>query len=696
MAVDAWDGRPLGEPPISLGLLMSGPSGEGSPPTIAFAAAGSGTRRCVMRPEQIGPFLLVHQGSQIICHDSASFHWAIRGLLGPGPGWDSPETLWAFSREGRLLDARLLDQLLRLARGVSDPPPRHLHELAEEYANITLPQPREMTRRVEEAVGRPREVIADRLAGDAIAVADALLQINRRLASESGRIIADLGVERATVERFGPLGLAVQVRGTIALRRATHNGLHLRGHATPELAARCDEVFRESSRILSRGGSERNCFHWVGDRVRLKPDGSPDIKRDNLRGWLERRVGAIPGLHAIPPEPPRGDGGRIITDPVAWGPWIECDPHLRAWASLITAANVKKALAAPHPGDEAVVLHPRYEVVPRFRSYTPNLGLMKGLDPAPMFVAPAGHALLVVELQDLELRCVAEVIQRRGGEAQLAGWFRVEIDPVERTAARLYDREARDPGDFLDLKERSPAIYAHWIGIASTYLRAVPRGLTAGQVREILRLEYDIDLDGTDAQRHHDYLVGDLLPELSHFLAEDTFEVVRRELGCGVDELASVMIPGDRDSSEAALRNLIAGKTRSAAAFEGLRSHCRSEPWRDRLAAGVGSRELHEAMFGRDVISPIGGVRGRMFFHQARAAEFLDLAGDVMKSALYAVAAAGHEPVGCAGDEFVLRVPDGQLGEELQREVGELALGAAGSLLRSVRARCIVRPVSTW
>src|SRR4051812_44888705 len=115
MADFAWDGRPLGEHPISLALLTGGSSGEGSPPTVAFAAASSDAGRCVMRPEQIGPFLLVHQGSQIICHDSASFHWAIRGLLGPGPGRGTPETLWAFSREGRLLDVSLFDQLLRLA-----------------------------------------------------------------------------------------------------------------------------------------------------------------------------------------------------------------------------------------------------------------------------------------------------------------------------------------------------------------------------------------------------------------------------------------------------------------------------------------------------------------------------------------------------------------------------------------------------
>lgn len=693
MAVDAWDGRPLGEPPISLGLLMSGPSGEGSPPTVAFAAASSDAGRCVMRPEQIGPFLLVHQGSQLICHDSASFHWAIRGLLGPGPGSGTLEALWAFSREGRLLDVRLLDQLLELARGVSAPLPRRLPDLAAHHG-IGMTEEDGMVPRVAAAAGT-RPVVVERLGADAVGIADAILAIYRRLRDAAGQIIAELGIEPEAAGRFGPLGLGIEVRGAIALARAARTGLRLRADLRAELDELCTAAYRESSARLHEDPWARKCFRWDGPEVGLKKGKFPDAIRDNLEGWLERTAGDITGLHAIPLEPPRIGSGRVASDPDLWGIEARCHPLLAAWSRLTAAANFRWGLAHLDVGGDRR-LRPRYEGVPSIRSSNPSLSAVRRLHPAPMFEAAPGRSLLIVALRDLELRCAAEVTRRHGGESQLAGWFHAGVDPVAYAAVRLHESEALRWEEFLALEEREPDRCRRWKAEAQTFLLTVIRGLTVAQAREILRNDHDIDIDAVTARRYYEILADEVGLERPYFRAEDTFEAVRARLGCPVEDLVMLMMPGEPEEAEAALRNLIAGRTRAPDAFARLHAICRDPALREWLAKGEGSAELYEAFFARDVLTPSGRVRGRMFFTQARSAGFLDLADAVRKAALYAVVAEGHELTACADDQFVIEIPEGVTQDDTVEEIGITVEEAASVFLGDVEGLCAVRRVEVW
>ncbi len=57
-------------------------------------------------------------------------------------------------------------------------------------------------------------------------------------------------------------------------------------------------------------------------------------------------------------------------------------------------------------------------------------------------------------------------------------------------------------------------------------------------------------------------------------------------------------------------------------------------------------RDLWLALFGKNVVTLTGRVRGRLPFGQARSAEYLDLADDAAQSALYSVVEAGSQSRG--------------------------------------------------
>jgi len=333
----------------------------------------------------------------------------------------------------------------------------------------------------------------------------------------------------------------------------------------------------------------------------------------------------------------------------------------------------------------------------------PNLEQLRRLGRGSVFEAAPGHVLLVGRLDHLELRCHAEVCVHQGGEPQLGGWFRGGLDPVRRVAWSLYNHDRwRDgvasmpEGTFDEIDAQEPGRFAHWKDVGAVLLDAVHRGLTAPHVREILARDFGRDISLSDAESYCRLLEEDVLLDLAWFVKDETLEILRAKLDCDPADVAGLMLEGTPENAAAALRNLIAGRSKSPRAFARLRAICRNPHFRAMLAADEGCLELFNALFGDYTVNPAGRARRGLFFTLASAADHLDLADDVMKTVLFEIVATGHDLVGYAGGEFALQVREDAATEAMLHAIEGVAEAAARRVIDLFPPRCRVEMRQAW
>ena len=222
------------------------------------------------------------------------------------------------------------------------------------------------------------------------------------------------------------------------------------------------------------------------------------------------------------------------------------------------------------------------------------------------------------------------------------------------------------------------------------------RGLAAPHVREILARDFGRDISLADADRYCRLLEEDVFVDLAWFAKDETLEILRAKLDCDLADLAGIMLEGTPENAAAALRNLIAGRSKSPRAFARLREICRNPHFRAMMAADEGSPELFDALFGDVTVNPVGRARKGLFFTLARAADHLDLADDVMKTVLFEIVAAGHDLVGYAGGEFALQVREDAATEAIIHTIEGVAEAAARGVMGNFPPRCRVEMRQVW
>src|SRR5262249_51769939 len=122
----------------------------------------------------------------------------------------------------------------------------------------------------------------------------------------------------------------------------------------------------------------------------------------------------------------------------------------------------------------------------------------------PVLVASPGRRLLICELTDLDLRCLAEVCASSGSESRLAEWFRAGADPTLDVAKLLFAPDEDDGNRgraFEALRARDPEQYSRCATLVRLFLEGVPRGLAPEHLRELIRQELGSDLTGVDVER---------------------------------------------------------------------------------------------------------------------------------------------------------------------------------------------------
>ncbi len=111
-----WDGHALGEGGISLIVLTAGGPAPGAFSTPLLAAAAGDGGAYVVKPADLGRFLLAQAGAHMACHDAGELHLVLDDHFGVTGEAAARDALRRLVRDGRLVDVGLLEQLLLLTR----------------------------------------------------------------------------------------------------------------------------------------------------------------------------------------------------------------------------------------------------------------------------------------------------------------------------------------------------------------------------------------------------------------------------------------------------------------------------------------------------------------------------------------------------------------------------------------------------
>src|SRR5262249_41563317 len=161
----------------------------------------------------------------------------------------------------------------------------------------------------------------------------------------------------------------------------------------------------ESARDRSEAAllADRDACQWLqlapDGRARWKPDGSPRVRRRELRAWLRKVSASVRGLHQTQLAPPTGAGGPSVKPEDSGGP----RRRRGRWPDRAAAP----AAGRPCGGAAPSGARPGYEVLPRLRPRGPDLDALRRFGVAGAFVPAPGHVFLAVRPRDLELRALA-------------------------------------------------------------------------------------------------------------------------------------------------------------------------------------------------------------------------------------------------------------------------------------------------
>jgi hypothetical protein len=741
-----WDGQRLGGAGLAMALMLGQQIPGEEEPRVAFAAAADGNLRCLVRPERLGEFLQVHRDMLLVCHDVGPFHEGLRVHLRRTGQTAAAGVLRTFRVNRLICDVGLLDQLVGLAQFNLERRSRSLEVLASEYCEIDLPDLSTLRSRprLDAMTGQPWESVDEASREDALAIVQATLAIFGAVAGEAFQIEERAGDDLQAIRVGGPLSQAIQMQGAIVGHRLTRRGLLLRKDALDGLPEHCEARYRECSKLLYKDASARRCFRWKAGGpapvVALDQSGRPSVNETVLGRWLEAKLASTPGPHGIPFRPPRSVANRISTSPDHWGELARIHPLLWAWSCLESAADAIRCIGGLSvQGDRQ--LRPTYEVMPRIRSKNPNIEMFRRINPSARFEAPPGYSLLVIELADLELRCLAETRHRTGKWSELAELFRAGEDPISFTAAVLYSDEMYDPADprwkeALDAMRqlKSPRFDA-WMRLARTFLRCAAHCLAPEHIREILRQELGEVLNIlVPARRTRQDLVkpaeirvlsgeisassplqsvvnvgraysllDPIFPEFFDLHDDQTLSLIWDAIGADPMEMPSFSLKNGSYRGEliVRLRDSLSGRCEHAELLARLSELSTDPTWQERLARGRGSPDIYDEIFLQDVVTGAGRIRCGLEFHQAAAAVYLDLADDVRKVVLDAIDVPGLKPVALSGDEIPLLVPEQTMKaagaiEAATEEIRSLVEGAAREFLQYVPIVCEVTSPVAW
>jgi hypothetical protein len=593
--------------------------------------------------------------------------------------------------ENRLRDTQILDMLLRLAKLDAYPTPRSLEEVVEWWTGLTLEESGgEESRSTAEArllrAARGEwEALEERaragLARDAL-LAGFLYQRMFALAVEvmdqqQAEILPD------AVRRFGPLTECVQVKADIVLREMRRTGLRVDLRGALQRRAQLERELAQVVERLRALGPEYDLFtEWQsGPRrgeLRRTARGKPMIRQERLEEVLLRAADEVFHRTGFRIPVPLTDDNMVSLSSKRWAAYARHHPFIQHWVELERVSRLLNFVAQL----DSDVARSEYALLVRngrCSCASPNVHQCPR-QPGfrDLFIARPGHVLLALDYSFIELCTLAAVCEHRYGASELARVIREGVDPHCFTAA-MFEGVSLD--EFMSWKSSEREELRHRFEQLRQRAKAINFGIPGGQgaaaLVEYALSSYGVELSLEQARRFRERLITQVYPELSHYLFEDRrfVDTLAFRLEAHVNDVWAALrrLAPDQPVARIAgdVRNVIAGRPRPdgvpyeddfiRCVWEQLRQLNRNSDL-EVLLRGLdeGSDELSNKLFGLDVATLTGRVRGGVGFTQAANTPFSGLAADGAKLALWNLLHAGFRPVAFVHDEILIELPEAE------------------------------------
>jgi site-specific DNA-methyltransferase (adenine-specific)/site-specific DNA-methyltransferase (cytosine-N4-specific) len=639
------------------------------PPRLALTSVSSGEQHVLIHPDDLGRFLLAHQGLRFVCQNAAFDFWVVEQHLRRCGEEEARRAWWAVADAGRLHDTMLLDALVRLAKDDAHPRSLPLDVLAREYAGLDVAKDDPHRLRFAEIIGKDWETVEEGFF--TYAIADAI--VTHPIHAELRRQATALACRHAGQEvwpdagqRFGLLTETLQVRKAIALAAIERQGIAVdqeqvrveeadlrRRHdaAVADMKALCPELYKtgkDGSPILTKTGV---------------PSKYKDVLLARLATIQAEIEMANPGVTLRVPLTEKRKEPTTSLD--FWSEYSQLHPFLTAWVEVEGLAkllqffvHLRTDRVYPHysiltRGGRTSASNPNIQQVPRSSSFR------------QVFVPSPGYLLLACDYSFIELRTLAAICLRRYGKSRLAEVILAGQDPHAYTAALImlnmpleeFENWKQDPEKSTAYKKARQDVKPINFG--------VPGSFGAPSLASYAKRQFGVPTTVEEAAERRRRLITEVYPELSAYLADDvhtiladtlrtTADVVRLELGDVHLSSVRKVLEGDpkRVDGEPYKERFVNG------IWTGLQRANKNPELADDLRNRATSKDLSRKVCMAGVATLTGRIRGRVRYSQARNTPFQGLAADGAALALFALAREGFRVVGFVHDEVLVELPD--------------------------------------
>jgi hypothetical protein len=467
-----WDGQPLGHGPLAFIAFAHHP--QDSPfGVLAQAAVASANTAFLLAPEQLSTFLAKHADAELVCYDAATWHWLLHDYLQKRGDKEALAILWDYSRDARLTDILLLDQLIRQTRDGNGTEARSLANVTTAVADEELPD--QNAPKFTEAMRHPfREenagfirwalhiaTVIRKVGGDLLATAETIwkeamsdsrlpeVQLAPQTPEEEERLIAALrrsgmpddllsvshlspnsgqanrpeepsegDPSACTPSRqqacpFGVLGLGLEVQGAIAVQQVTRCGLNVDKIQFNALCQKADREYEEASARLYADQSVRACFVWqppsTGRGQRVIERDASGNPKNSGKPFRDWLTRICDRLRDIHHCP--ATLPTTAHGEVATDPerW---EPWTRCHRTLKAWRDLVRAARLSRLAVVDGVIRPTYAIIPRVSCSALTVARELG---GPIFRPRPGNVFLVGTLVDLRTRCLTALCRYNDG-----------------------------------------------------------------------------------------------------------------------------------------------------------------------------------------------------------------------------------------------------------------------------------------
>jgi hypothetical protein len=364
------------------------------PTAVVFNASGmelivvDGQQRTSVGLQKVGPWLRAHVDTPLVCANAGDLHLLLTNALRQAGDQEGTQNLWDLSARGHLYDVELLRDLVQLASGEA--------------------------------------VASDGALQKGDHSPESLLSTYTQLQTQAAQICERLNVDPDLASRFGPLGLAHEVRGRIAARCMKAGRLRIFPEAREELLAACRNRRDTLVGQLCEHHETREIFQQD-----TKEDW-PKFRKARLRAWLEQAGKHICDLHGVPVGRPC-NRGHVYAAPPRWGQMETGDPLVEAWIALVEVRNLHESLQRLR----GETIEPQYDFFKGVRDRGSELERMRLLRQEPIFYPADDHSFLLIRLEGLQFRALAATLESSAGPSQIGTFFREGVDAFQEVARRL-------------------------------------------------------------------------------------------------------------------------------------------------------------------------------------------------------------------------------------------------------------------